>query len=461
MVRQDVYARRPAICNVAKSRGRRRELAFRQHLNPGAPEPRYNSRLGAELCTRRNPPDLLALCTPSRLFATIADKEPFTVSQATTIILCAGEASGDQLGAGLIAELKQRRPDLKFVGIGGPAMRAAGMETWWDAQELAVMGLVEVLRHLRRLLRLRREFLERIAASGAAMYIGIDAPDFNLGIERRLKARGMRTLHYVSPSIWAWRQGRARSIGECADRVLCLFPFEPALYARHGVDARFVGHPFADEMPLEVDRAGARMALGLRDDLSLLALVPGSRRGEIERLGADFLGAAALLCGRRPELGVLIAASNDVLAARLRQLLEQQPELASRVYIVVGRMRTVLAACDVALVASGTATLEAALSRRPMVVGYRIATLTYWIVRALRLLKVRHYSLPNVLAGRELVPEISQYQLTPESLALALEHWLDDPVAGAAFAEACDEIHRRLRCNASARAADAVVEWLP
>ena len=386
---------------------------------------------------------------------------PVPLSAVTTIILCAGEASGDQLGAGLIAELKRRRPELQFVGIGGPAMRASGMEIWWDAQELAVMGLVEVLKHLPRLLRLRREFMARIASSAAALYIGIDAPDFNLGVERRLKGQGMRTLHYVSPSIWAWRQGRAKTIGESADRVLCLFPFEPELYARHGVDARFVGHPFADEMPLEVDRAAARMALGLRDDLNLLALVPGSRRGEIERLGADFLGAAALLCVRRPDLGVLVAASNEALAIRLRQLLQQQPELASRTHIVVGQMRTVLAACDLALVASGTATLEAVLSRRPMVVGYRIATLTYWIVRALRLLKVRHYSLPNVLAGRELVPEISQNQLTPESLAQALAHWLDDPQAVVSFEQACDEIHHRLRCNASVRAADAVLEWLP
>jgi lipid-A-disaccharide synthase len=383
------------------------------------------------------------------------------LSAVTTLILCAGEASGDQLGASLIAELRQRRPDLNFAGIGGPAMRAQGMETWWDAQELAVMGLVEVLKHLPRLLRLRREFVERIRISDAALYIGIDAPDFNLGIERRLKAQGMRTLHYVSPSIWAWRQGRARSIGACADRVLCLFPFEPALYQRYGVDARFVGHPFADEMPLTVDRAGARAALGIRDDVCLLALVPGSRRGEIERLGADFLGAAALLCARRPEMGVLIAASNEALAIRLRQLLQQHPELVPRVHIVIGQMRAVLAACDVALVASGTATLEAALSRRPMVVGYRIAALTYWIVRALRLLKVRHYSLPNVLAGRELVPEISQYELTPDSLARALERWLDDPAAVAAFEQDCDEIHRQLRQNASERAADAVLEWLP
>lgn len=379
-----------------------------------------------------------------------------------TLILCAGEASGDLLGAGLIAELKRRRPDLHVAGIGGPAMRAAGMECWWDCQELAVMGLVEVLKHLPRLLRLRREFLARIRARGAAMYVGIDAPDFNLGVEKRLRATGLRTVHYVSPSIWAWRQGRAKSIGECADRVLCLFPFEPELYARHGGDARFVGHPFADEMPLDVDRGGARTALGRGEAEALLALVPGSRRGEIERLGADFLGAAALLCAARPGLGVLVAAANERIAARLRELAAQhQPGLVERLQIVVGDMRRVLAACDVALVASGTATLEALLSRRPMVVGYRIAPLTYWIVRTFGLLKVRHYSLPNVLAGRELVPEISQDALTPQSLAAALTRWLDDPVAVAALQQEADVIHRRLRQDASARAADAVLEWLP
>lgn len=324
------------------------------------------------------------------------------------------------------------------------------------------MGLVEVLKHLPRLLRLRREFVARIRSSGAAMYVGIDAPDFNLGVEKRLKATGLRTLHYVSPSIWAWRQGRAKSIGACADRVLCLFPFEPDLYTRHGGDARFVGHPFADEMPLAVDRAGARATLGRRDDETLLALVPGSRSGEIERLGADFLGAAALLCAARPGLGVLLAAANDSLAVRLQELVTQHsPGLADRLQFVVGDMRRVLAACDVALVASGTATLEVLLSRRPMVVGYRIAALTYWIVRTFGLLKVRHYSLPNVLAGRELVPEISQDALTPQSLAAALTRWLDDPAAVATLQQEADAIHRRLRQDASARAADAVLEWLP
>ena len=378
----------------------------------------------------------------------------------TTIVLCAGEASGDQLGAGLIEQLRKARPELRFVGIGGPAMRAAGMETWFESQELAVMGLVEVLRHLPRLLRLRRDFLARIAASGARMYIGIDAPDFNLGVERRLKARGLRTVHYVSPSIWAWRQQRARKIGHSADRVLCLFPFEPALYQRHGVDARFVGHPFADEMPLEVDRAQARRDLGVMDAQTLLALVPGSRRGEIERLAPDFLATARRLMQQRPGLHTLIAAANDAIAGRLRELLGDEAA-APRWRIVVGQMRQVLAASDVVLVASGTATLETALSQRPMVVAYRLAPLTYWIVKTFGVLKVQNYSLPNVLAGRGLVEEISQDQVRPEVLAPALEHWLDQPGAVEVLQQVFARMHLELRRDASAQAAAAVLELLP
>ena len=378
----------------------------------------------------------------------------------TTIVLCAGEASGDQLGAGLIEQLRKARPELRFVGIGGPAMRAAGMEIWFESQELAVMGLVEVLRHLPRLLRLRRDFLARIAASGARMYIGIDAPDFNLGVERRLKARGLRTVHYVSPSIWAWRQQRARKIGHSADRVLCLFPFEPALYQRHGVDARFVGHPFADEMPLEVDRAQARRDLGVVDAQALLALVPGSRRGEIERLAPDFLATARRLMQQRPGLHTLIAAANDAIAGRLRELLGDEAA-TPRWRIVVGQMRQVLAASDVVLVASGTATLETALSQRPMVVAYRLAPLTYWIVKTFGVLKVQNYSLPNVLAGRGLVEEISQDQVRPEVLAPALEHWLDQPGAVEVLQQVFARMHLELRREASAQAAAAVLELLP
>ena len=378
----------------------------------------------------------------------------------TTIVLCAGEASGDQLGASLIEQLRTRRPELRFVGIGGPAMRAAGMEIWFEAQELAVMGLVEVLRHLPRLLRLRRDFLQRIAASGAVMYVGIDAPDFNLGVERRLKAKGLRTVHYVSPSIWAWRQKRAQKIGRSADRVLCLFPFEPPLYQRYDVDARFIGHPFADEMPLQVDAAGARQALGLSGERTYLALVPGSRRGEIERLGPDFLATAGWMLQRHPEFDVVVAASSEVIADRLREMLDADAG-DPRIRIVVGQMRQVLAATDLALVASGTATLETALSQRPMVVAYRLAPLTYWLVKTFGILKVQNYSLPNVLAGRELVPEISQDQVRAEVLGPALEHWLAHPEAVQSLQEEFRGMHQHLRRDGSACAAEAVLELLP
>jgi len=379
-----------------------------------------------------------------------------------TIVLCAGEASGDQLGAGLIVQLRLRLPDARFVGIGGSAMRAAGMETWWDSQTLSVMGLVEVLRHLPRLLAVRRAFIERIADCGASIYVGIDAPDFNLPIERRLKARGMRTVHYVSPSIWAWRQKRAAKIGRSADCVLCLFPFEPALYARYGVAAHFVGHPFADEMPLKPDRAAARELLGQGSQRRLLALLPGSRAGEIERLGADFVGAAQCLLRAVPDLRVLIAAHNEDIAARMRLLIDtSEVALRHRFVLVIGQMRPVLAASDVALVASGTATLEALLSRCPMVVAYRIAALTYWIVRTFGLLKVRLYSLPNVLAGRQIVPEITQNDVSAVNLSNALMPWFDNGAELAEVQTEFERIHVQLRCDASARAAEEIVKLLP
>lgn len=370
------------------------------------------------------------------------------------IALCAGEASGDQLAAGLVLALRDRDPGLRFVGIGGPAMRAAGVECWHDSSELAVMGLVEVLRHLPRLLRLRRRFLARLRDLRPALYVGVDAPDFNLGVERRLRAAGIDSVHLVSPSIWAWRQGRAATIGRCTRRVLCLFPFEPPLYARHGVAADFIGHPFADAMPLEPDRAAARAALGLAGNDLVLAVLPGSRGGEVQRLGSDFLAAAAEFQRRHPGSVVLVSAADARLAERLKPLVDAQPV---RLRIVEGEMRRLLAACDLALVASGTATLEAVLSKRPMVVAYRIAALTYWIVRSFGLLKARWYSLPNVLAGRELVPEISQDAVTPIALANALDAWTDDPQRCAATVSAFATIHQQLRRDASARAAEVVL----
>jgi lipid-A-disaccharide synthase len=379
------------------------------------------------------------------------------------IALVAGEASGDLLGAGLIGALHQRYPDAEFAGIGGDAMRSAGLDAWFDASELAVMGLSEVLSHLPRLLRLRRELRNRVLAWKPDVFIGIDAPDFNLGVEKWLKRRGIRTVHYVSPSVWAWREGRARKIGRSADRVLCLFPMEPAIYARHGIDARFVGHPLADEMPLEPDAIGARRTLGLDPERPVLALLPGSRVGEIERLGATFLAAAARALAEIPRLQIVAPMANMHAHAAFRRVFAAHPDrdaLAPVLRELVGRARMLMTASDVILLASGTATLEAMLAKRPMVVAYKVAPTTYALVKGLGLLKVDNVSLPNVLAGERLVPELMQADCAPDKLANAVLHWLRDPAAVLALQPRFRELHLQLRRDASARAADAVAELL-
>jgi len=375
------------------------------------------------------------------------------------IALVAGEASGDLLGAGLVEALRARFPGAEFAGVGGAQMREAGVDTWVDADALAVMGLAEVLAHLPRLLRLRRTLRERLLAWGPDVFVGIDAPDFNLGLERWLKQRGVRTVHYVSPSVWAWRESRAEKIGRSADRVLCLFPMEPPIYARHRVDARFVGHPLADAMPLHPDREAARAALGLPLEGRVLALLPGSRLGEIGRLGAIFLEAAALLAREVPGLHVVVPAANAACRAALERLLADfRP--AADIRLVDGEARTAMIASDTVLLASGTATLEAMLAKRPMVVAYRVAPLTYALVKGLGLLKVERYALPNVLAGETVVPELMQHECTPEALAAAVLAWWRDPAAAAALQPRFLALHEQLRCDASARAADAIAGLL-
>jgi lipid-A-disaccharide synthase len=379
------------------------------------------------------------------------------------IALVAGEASGDQLGAGLIEQLRQRYPQAEFAGIGGAAMRAAGLDAWFDASELAVMGLSEVLRHLPRLLRLRRALRQRVLAWRPDVFVGIDAPDFNLGVARWLKQRGLRTVHYVSPSVWAWRESRAQTLGHSADRVLCLFPMEPAIYARHGVDARFVGHPLADQLPLEPDRAAARASLGLDAGAPVLALLPGSRLGEIERLAGAFLGAAARVAAATPGLRIVAPMAGTAARAAFERQLDAHPDVAAlrpALRITDGGAQAALIACDVVLLASGTATLEAMLCKRPMVVGYKVAPWTYRIVRGLGLLKVDRYALPNVLAGATIAPELMQDDCTADKLAAALLAWLRDPAAAAALQPRYRALHLQLRQDASARAADAIAELL-
>lgn len=379
--------------------------------------------------------------------------------RAQRIALVAGEASGDALGAGLVSELRKRFPDAEFAGIGGKAMREAGCQTWHDAGELAVMGLSEVLRHLPRLLRLQRQFRERVLAWQPDVFIGIDAPDFNLGVERWLKQRDVRTVHYVSPSVWAWREKRAEKIGQSADLVLCLFPMEPPIYARHGIDARFVGHPMADEMPLEPDQAAARDTLGLRAYTPVLAVLPGSRLGEIDRLGAVFLEAARRVSESVPHLQVVIPAANPACHDALAPMVAAAG-FAQSPLLTDGKAREAMVAADVVLLASGTATLEAMLAKRAMVVGYKVAPLTYRIVKAFGMLKVERYALPNVLAGSDVAPELMQDDCTPENLAAAVLNQFQHPEITGALQPRYRELHEALRQDASARAADAIAGLL-
>ncbi len=415
-------------------------------------------------CNGANP--AVSAVVPPRL-ATAGLRSPAPGPRCKLFALVAGEASGDLLGAGLLHELRRRHPDAQFVGVGGAALRAAGMQTWFDSSELSVMGLAEVLRHLPRLLRLRARVRRRLLACKPDVFIGIDAPDFNLGLERRLKRASIPTVHYVSPSVWAWREQRAAKIGRSASRVLCLFPMEPAIYARHGMDARFVGHPLADAFALDPDRAAARRALALPEHGTLIALLPGSRLGEIRRLGADFLRAAALLLGERPQLRFVAPMANaDCRSAFLAQLdavSAEQPALPLReaVSLLDGRAHEALIAANVVLLASGTAALEAMLAKRPMVVAYRVAALTARLVTGLRMLKITRYSLPNILAGEDLVPELIQRDCTPHALAAALRDWLDHPERVAALLPRFRELHLGLRQNASALAADVVDGLLP
>ena len=397
--------------------------------------------------------------TLSDLVASPAALRP-AAAKYKRIALVAGESSGDALGAGLVSELRKRFPDAEFAGIGGDAMRAAGCDTWFDAGELSVMGLSEVLRHLPRLLKLRRALRERVLAWQPDVFIGIDAPDFNLGVERWLKQRDVRTVHYVSPSVWAWREKRAQKIGASADMVLCLFPMEPPIYARHGIDARFVGHPMADEMPMEPEQAAAREALGLHAYTPVLAVLPGSRLGEIERLARTFLEAARGVAGSVPYLQIVVPAANAACRSALEPLVARLADLSPPPKLIDGQAREAMVAADVVLLASGTATLEAMLAKRPMVVGYKVAPLTYRIVKAFGMLKVERYALPNVLAGADLAPELMQDECTPSNLSAAVANLFQHPEIVGALQPQYRELHEALRQDASARAADAIAKLL-
>ncbi len=376
---------------------------------------------------------------------------------APVFALVAGEASGDNLGAALMEALRARVPGARFVGVAGPRMRAAGCEVLADSEELAVMGLTEILRHLPRLLRLRRRLRAAFVERRPDVFIGIDAPEFNLGLAGQLKASGLRTVQYVSPQVWAWRQGRVQGIGRACDLVLCLLPFEPAFYSAHGVAARFVGHPLADQFPLHPDRGAARAELGLAQDAPVLAILPGSRLGEVSRLGADFAGAAVWLASHLPGLRFVA----PMATARTRACFAAQWQKAApgvEVLWLDGRARVAMAAADAVLVASGTATLETLLSKRPMVVAYRLGAITAQLIRRLGLVKVPYFSQPNLLLGRRAVVELLQEQVTPAALGRAVLDLLeDDSTRGGLEAEFL-RVHESLRVGGAARAADAVLE---
>ncbi len=381
-------------------------------------------------------------------------------SPGPLIALLAGEASGDLLGGDLLAALRRRFPHARFAGIGGAHMRAQGLECWHDIGELSLMGLAEVLRHLPRLLRLRRALLRRLLQERPTLTVGIDAPDFNLAVERRLRSAGLRTAHYVSPSVWAWRERRARTIGRSAARVLCVFPMEPPIYTRHGVDARFVGHPLADRFDGGPDRMAARRALGLDDAASLLALLPGSRGGELTRLLPPFLDAARQLLAARPRLQVVLPVARPALRPAVETALRDRKLPPVRVRLLDGRADLLLRAADAALLASGTAALEATLARCPMVVAYRIAPLTHMLVRHLGLLRTTRYSLPNILAGRDLVPEFMQRDCNAPRLAEALLPLLDGARQAQAQRAAFPALHEALRAPGGRGAAEAAAEAL-
>ncbi|PXW98659.1 lipid-A-disaccharide synthase [Sphaerotilus hippei] len=373
------------------------------------------------------------------------------------VALVAGEASGDLLAGMLLRALRERWPGLQSAGIGGPQMAAQGFDAWWPHDLLAIHGYsMELVRKLWGLLRLRRELGDRLLAERPEVFIGVDAPDFNLGLETRLKRAGIPTVHFVSPSIWAWRGSRIHKIRAACDHVLCLFPFEPEIYHRAGIAATYVGHPLADVIPMEVPRSSARAALGLPEDATVIALLPGSRRGEMNYIAPRLLAAAALLRQRRPELRFVLP-----VVPGLRPLLE--PMLARHapgvpIQVLDGQSHAALAACDLTLIASGTATLEAALFKRPMVITYNMHWASWQ--RMQRMAYQPWVGLPNILLRSFVVPELLQQSCTAEALAGEALSWLDSPSRRAGVEQRFTELHHQLRQGTAQRATDAIAQVL-
>jgi lipid-A-disaccharide synthase len=370
--------------------------------------------------------------------------------------MVAGEASGDLLASLVLQAMHARWPEMVAQGIGGPQMQARGFASWWPSDKLAVSGYIEVLRHLREILGIRDALRDRLLKERPDVFIGVDAPDFNLALEADLRAAGVKTVHFVCPSIWAWRMKRVEKLKRACDHVLCIFPFEPELLARHGIGATYVGHPLANVIPMEPDRAAARLALGVPADAEVVAILPGSRASEVEALAHRFLRAAALLQRTRPDSWFVLPAVPR-LQARIAEIAAGVESLRN-LKIVAGQSHTVLAACDVALVASGTATLEAALFKRPMVISYH----THWLTYAL--MKPRHLQpwvgLPNILCQDFVVPELLQSNAKPELLCGALADWLDSPDRMQSVQQKFRSLHDTLKRDTATLATDAIDQVL-
>ncbi|QSN62332.1 MULTISPECIES: lipid-A-disaccharide synthase [unclassified Caballeronia] len=379
------------------------------------------------------------------------------ITTAPRIAMVAGEPSGDLLAASLLKGLQERLPaGTRYSGIGGPRMTAAGFEAHWPMDKLTVRGYVEALRHIPEILGIRNELKRQLLADPPSVFIGVDAPDFNFGLEQPLREAGIPTVHFVCPSIWAWRGGRIKKIVKAVDHMLCVFPFETALLAKSGVAASYVGHPLADEIPLEPDTAAARRELGIAEGGPVIAVLPGSRRSEIALIGPTFFDAMELMQLREPGVRFLMPAANPALRELLQPLVEAHPHLS--LTITDGRAQTAMTAADAILVKSGTVTLEAALLKKPMVISYKVPWLTGQIMKRQGYLP--YVGLPNILAGRFVVPEILQHFATPEALAEATLKQLNDDANRRTLTEIFTEMHIALRQNTSQRAAEAVARVL-
>lgn len=370
----------------------------------------------------------------------------------------AGEASGDFLGAHLIAALRERVSNLHFVGIGGPRMQALGLDSWYPMEKLAVRGYVEVLRHFPEILAIRMKLRRRLVAARPKLFIGVDAPDFNLPLERRLKHAGIPTVHYVSPSLWAWRGGRMSAIARSVSKMLVLFPFEEPLYRAAGVPVAYVGHPLADATSQEDGTEGAREQLRLPSGSKVIVLLPGSRQSEVRYMASTFIDTAKIIAVRQPAVHFLVPLVSRETRAIFEEAMYAADAGSLPLAILFGHAREAIAASDVALVASGTATLETALARKPMVITYKVADLTYRLMR--KMWYTPWLGLPNVIAGEFLVPEILQHDATPENLAQAVLNSLNDPAVNRRLPERLEQIRQLLRRDTASRVTEALLPWL-